>query len=264
MSLTISGVITASGTTLSGGTLVSGSHYVNYTYTYTLPSLSGSYVCTDAIMPRGVLYRYDDNLFCRGNLLLYAQNVGEPVGLSPLDIKEGLIAWHTFNETGGIYDDWSPNDYKAYDQGTLSIMAKQGYGRTINEGPSGFISVPITPSGLPVYMCSFWFKPSMTLTSGSTQSFRMLTAEPFCGDHFGTSINYKTFSPVKGWYLLNTTTTCQAGVNGTYLQMQGASLTNWLGNTWTASTLYFKISKGTDWDIETKFSMGPLLSLIHI
>ena len=258
MSLTISGVITASGTTLSGSTLVSGSHYVNYTYTYTIPSLNGSYVCADAVMPSGLLYRYDDNLYCRGNLLLYTQNVGEPIGLSPLDIKDGLIAWHTFNETSNVYDDWSPNDYRAYDYGTTGILAHQGYGRSVSEGPSGYIDVPVLPSGLSTYMCSFWFKPTVTLTSGNSNSFRIFTAEPFCGDHFANSIDYKAYSPVKGWYLLNTTTTCQAGSNGTYLRMQGASNTNWLGSTWTASTIYFKISKNTDWDIETKFNMGPL------
>jgi hypothetical protein len=209
-------------------------------------------------MPSGLHYRYDDNWFCQGHLLLYSQNVGEPVGLSPLDLKDGLIAWHTFNETDSFLDDCSPNNYWAYDQGTSRILARQGYGRTVSEGPSGYIDVPVLPSGLQTYMCSFWFKPTETLTSGNAQSFRILTAEPFCGDHFKDSINYTAFSPVKGWYLLNTTTSCQAGSNGTYLHMQGVSSSNWFGNTWTASTLYFKIPKDTDWDIETKFNMGPL------
>ena len=258
MSLTISGVITASGTTLSGSTLVSGSHYVNYTYSYIIPSVSGSYVCANALIPSGIYHRYDDNWFCQGHLLLYMQNIGESIGLSPLDLKDGLIAWHTFNETSNFFDDWSPNNYYACDKGTSRVLAKQGYGRLVSDGPTGYINVPVLPSGLQTYMCSFWFKPTAALTSGNTQSFRIFTDEPFCGDHFTNSIDYKAFSPVKGWYLLNTTTSCQAGSNGTYLRMQGASNTNWFGSTWTASTLYFKISKNTDWDIETKFNMGPL------
>jgi hypothetical protein len=170
MSLTVSGVISASGTRLPGGTLVSGSHNVYYTYSYIIPSLSGSYVCADVVVPSGTYSLNCDNQFCFSHLLLYAQAIGEPMGASPLDLKEGLLAWHPFRETGDYFEDWSGNNYYAVNHGTVPILAKQGYGRVVGEGPSGFIQAPIFPTNLSTYMCSFWFKPANTLTSGNIQS----------------------------------------------------------------------------------------------
>jgi hypothetical protein len=261
MSLTVSGVITASGTTLSGGTLVSGSHYVNYTYSYIIPSLSGSYVCADTILPSGLYSPAFAYAFPENHALLYTQEIGEQVGLSPLDLKLGLIAWHPFREAGDHFDDWSDNDYYAVNHGTVPILGRHGYGREVNDYPSsyGYVQVPTLPYNLSEYMCSFWFKPTETLTSGNTNCFTILSSEGFYGDHFGYSHNYVSYSPIRGWYLLNTTTTCSAGYGGTYLKMKGASNTTWSGSTWTSSTLYFRLNKEDNWSLDTTIKFDPLL-----
>lgn len=262
MSLTVSGVITASGTTLSGGTLVSGSHYVNYTYSYIIPSLSGSYVCVDTILPSGAYNPSFAYAFPESHALLYTQEIGEPIGLSPLDLKLGLIAWHPFRETGDYFDDWSDNNYYAINYGTLPILGRQGYGRELDDyvNSYGYVQVPTMPSGLSEYMCSFWIKPTQTLTSGDTNCFTILSSEGFYGDHFEYPYNYVSYSPMRGWYLLNVATTCSAGYDGTYLRLKGAPNTAWSGSTWTSSTLYFKLDKSENWSLDTKIKLDLLVS----
>ena len=103
MGHTVNGRITASGTRLPSGGLVPGSSAVSYTYSYILPSLSGSYA-------------------------LYEEVAGQNLGLSPLDAKNGLIAWHRFSETSNYILDWSHNHYDAINYGTLPVLSKQGYG----------------------------------------------------------------------------------------------------------------------------------------
>ena len=248
MSHTVSGIITSSGTRLPDGTLVSGSHYVNYGYSYVVV-VSGIY--SSAYLPT------PPSDYC----WLYTQPIGEPTALNPLDIRDGLIAWHSFRDTTTPFIDLSGNGYDAVDEGITLTVGKHGMGCEVSDFPTyGSVFVPVLPSGLPTYMCSFWFKPTQTLTSGTNQSFKVLSSEGFYGDHFGYSQDYTAFSPVRGWYLLNSAVKCQAGYGGTYLQLQGIPSSDWSGSTWNASTLFFNLNKNDNWSLETRVVFNPLIS----
>jgi hypothetical protein len=176
--------------------------------------------------------------------MVYTQDVGEAIGLSPLDLKGDLIAWHTFAETGDYFDDWSNNNYYAINHGTVPALAKRGYGCAVAEGPNGYVHVPTMPSGLTEYMCAFWFKPSNTLTSGNSQSFRILSSDPFCGDNFATYWDYTAYSPYKGWYLLNNTQICKAS-DPLFLGTSSAGSSYWGGNNTIVELAYSLVPGST-------------------
>jgi hypothetical protein len=231
---TVSGSITSSGTLLPDGTVVSGSINVNFAYSYTRPTASGNDYITTA--------------------KIHAQDA--------LDLKTGLLAYHPFIEKGTTISDRSGNNYTAIVGGDVpAVLGKKDYGRTVGVYPYGTISVPTftTRSGSD-YMLSFFFQPKYLMTSGNLDSFRMIVSDAFYGDHFATSINYKT-GQGKGWYLLNSAVTCQAAYGGgSSLRFQGNANTSWFNTTWNASTLYFNIDKSKDWDIETELTFGTLAS----
>jgi len=248
--LTVSGSTTTSGTLLPSGDTVSGSHYVNYTYSYSLTAPSGN-IAYSAWSPTSSVVR------------LYAQDIAEARGVSPLDVKDGLVAYHTLDEIGNIFGDSSGNGYLAVTSGTtLPVIAKYNYGRSLSVYPYGHIHAPtLTTFSGTDYMLSFWFRPTTLLTSGNTSTFRMIVSDAFYGDHFDTSINYKTATTGRGWTLLNSATTCQAGTgtDSSSLRFQGVSNSNWFNTTWNASTLYFSIDKDKDWDVEVGFVYPVLL-----
>jgi hypothetical protein len=195
---TVSGTITSTGTLLPDGTAVSGSHSVNYTYSYILPNPSGVYsvdACSSGI----------------ANLPLYVQAIGDSIPLSPTDIKDGLICYHSLQETGIRIEDNSGNGYTAYAIGTIPVRGRTGYGRSLGQYPYGHINVPTLPtqSGNN-YMCTFWFKPTTLLVSGSNTSFTIMGTHDFYGDHFINPWDYKISSPYQGWYLLNPCQICVA------------------------------------------------------
>jgi len=255
MDCTISGVITGSGTLTTSGTTVSGgcpscsgSHYVYYTYA----------IPRECINATTTLFTSVSGL--EQDYVLQTQQIQDTVGFGPIDIGEGLIAWHRFVESDGYYYDWSSNTYDAQALGNvINSEGRYGQGVRVGEYPHGCISAPIPTQSGSNYMLSFWLKPSVLLTSGNNTSFRLFESDTFYGDHFADSNDYNVLRPYKGWTLLNTTTTAVAGYNSTYLRFKGASNTNWFSGTWTASTIYFNIERNRDWDIETELLTNELI-----
>jgi hypothetical protein len=247
MSLTVSGTISASGTSLPGGGTVSGSVTVLYSYSYVLPSLSGTH--GEQTTPSGLLFVETPELVVTPSEVNLADAI---------ELGDGLLIHHPLDETSELLLDYSGNGYDAISYNTLSTFTRKGGGRTLGEYPYGHIHTPNVPAQSGTYMCSFWFKPTLLLTSGTNTAFTIMESPSFCGESFGDAWNYKTFSPYKGWYLLNSAQT--ASVTSNKLQLQGNSATNWFNITWSASTLYFPITKSWDWDIEFEFYTATPLS----
>jgi hypothetical protein len=247
MSLTVSGTISASGTSLPGGGTVSGSVTVSYSYSYVLPSLSGTY--GEQTTPSGLLFVETPELVVTPSEVNLADAI---------ELGDGLLIHHPLDETSELLLDYSGNGYDAISYNTLSTFTRKGGGRTLGEYPYGHIHTPNFPTQSGNYMCSFWFKPTLLLTSGTNTAFTIMESPSFCGESFGDVWNYKTFSPYKGWYLLNSAQT--ASVASNKLQLQGNSATNWFNITWSASTLYFPIDRSWDWDIEFEFYTTTPLS----
>jgi hypothetical protein len=236
------------GLTVSGGCdTCSGSHYVNYNYSYYVPSVSGN---------KFSLCGYNAQVYNDTYILVYRQS--ESV---PKEIKSGLVAWHSLDESNLVFTDKSGNNLTATGTDVLtSTTGIFGGAISVDQTPYGHIYINDFPIQQNDYMCSFWFKPTQLLTSGTNTSFTIMGSDSFYGDHFKDSFDYKLYSTFKGWTLLGTPVTCSAGYNSSYLRFQGADNGLWFGSYETASTLYFSVAKTENWDIETSISLPVSLS----
>lgn len=242
-------IISGSGTLLPSGGLIPGSTTVYYTYE--IPCAS-SYIN---------VYSFDS---ISGQIPLQVEPIGEPTGVSPLDIGTGLLAWHKLGEFGNVQYDYSDNNLDAIvsSSGNVStVLAKTGYGKKAGPEPYGYINAPIPQQHNNPYMISFWMKPNELLTSGVSNNFILFKSDVFDGDHFEDVWDYTQAFQYKGWTegaVGEDFVTCSAGYQGTYLLAKGASSTNWVTGDYTASTLYFEIDKEEDWDIEASFTLTQL------
>lgn len=232
MATCYTGIITGSGTQLPGGVTVSGSNYVYYTYEIPCPS---------------------------GSLLLRSETSAYGSGLSPLDEQKGLLAWYNFDQAGPTLLDVSGNSYHATVHGNLDVITGHNYlGRKVGPEPHGYVAAPVpTQSG--AVMFSFWMNPSLTLTSGHSNSFTLLSSRPFNGDHFVDPWDYAGTGQYKGWYsgyIGNAFVRCESGYNNTFLRIQGAPNTDWVVADYSSSTMYFPIDVNLNWDIEVSFQVG--------
>jgi hypothetical protein len=186
--------------------------------------------------------------------------IGDALGINPRDIRRGLLAWHPLQEDGLVYEDASGNGLDAigisnpWGTSMARVMGKHGYGVSLGEYPW----IHIETAGLSEqqeYMCSFFFKPTMLLTSGTQDYFTVMESDDFYGDHFRDSWDYNVFATYKGWTRLNPSVVCLAGYDDTNLRLWGTPWGDWFGSQWNASTLYFPIDKALEWDIETHITL---------
>ena len=219
------------------------------TWSQTLPSVSGAAACgTSVVTPSG-------------NYAMQTKTIGNALGVNPDEIKQGLLAWHSFADEGPLYNDDSGNGIIATASGEINaILGKYDYAVSLGRFPYGHIEV----DGLDqqsTYMCSFWFKPTKLLTPNNTDYFTIFEANSFYGDHFQNSWDYNVNPKFKGWTKLNSFITCQAGYQGDYLLFQGEPNTQWFGSTWNASTIYFPIDESWDWTV--RVALQPLVPLSY-
>lgn len=234
--------------TVSGGEAsCSGSRTVVWLWSHELPQVSGYYGLSSYSIPEAYY-------------ALQTKLIGDAIGIHPKDIRKGLLAWHTFQEDGPVYGDYSGNDLPASGVRQMArVMGKHDYALGLDDYPYGHVGVDGL-GGQGEYMCSFWFKPTQLLTSGTQDYFTIFEADAFYGDDFKDSHDYNIYSIFKGWTRLNDCTTCSAGYQSDHLILKGDPNTDWFGGTWDAGTIYFDIEKEKDWDIEIKFSSTSPLS----
>lgn len=217
-----------------------GSHTVDWIWEETFDNVSG----TLSLMS----YTNDTKYFA-----LQTKTIGDAIGINPNNIRRGLLAWHPFEEEGLIYEDHSHNNVRASGIGDIiQTTGKHGFAVGLDSFPYGHIETDIGQQSQD-YMVSFWFKPTMLLTSGVEHDFVVMEADDFYGDHFGDAWDYLDYPRFKGWELINTTPTCSAGYNSSYLRIQGSTDSDWFGPQGDASVLYIPIEKSKDWSVETKF-----------